>query len=475
MTRTRQRYAPTGMLAVHPQAFGGMFDVESADMADMRGSVAVVSIRGPLMHHESYFFDSYDGIKTRVAAALSAQPKAVVLSIDSPGGLVAGCFEASRAIRAMAEESGVPLYAYCDGQASSAAYALACAASKIYAPPTAMVGSIGVLDAMVDATGMDAAAGLKFALVTSGARKADGNPHQPLTDDAIASAQARVDELAAMFFDLVAESRGLSVDAVRGLDAAQVTGAEAHRAGLVDALGTMDDLLAAIGSGRVEDSDMSKKSKPANVAASEIKAPVAAAAEEQEEELSPMERATALLREAAESDDEDTAKVAKRMLAAMEDGDDEEEETPADAPADDDEEEAAAASSDAARIVALEAENRVLLSRLERIEGSAEDREEARVSALVDGAIASGRILPVEREDFLTVARADYARAERMIGRAKAAVPTGRQVKSTGSASSTVASAEGLTELEEQKVKALVAMGWSRDKSINHVRASVTH
>src|SRR5690606_16232793 len=152
-------------------------------------------------------------------------------------------------------------YAYVDGTATSAAYALATAAGHIAAPPSAQIGSIGVLRPLVDASRQAEMFGLKFTLVASGARKADGAPEVPTSDEAIAEAQRQVNELAEMFFALVAEHRGVSADEVRALEAGIVHGAEAKRRGLIDEVTTLDALLASITSGAANEDDMDEEEK----------------------------------------------------------------------------------------------------------------------------------------------------------------------------------------------------------------------
>ncbi len=298
----RVRYTPSGLLALAPRAFGFFFDLPEAPETVTRGDVAIVAIHGPLEHHHSWLYDSYDDIKKRVSAAVEARPKAVLLSIDSPGGLVSGCFETARELRAIAEAASVPLYAYVDGQATSAAYALACAAPVIGMSPTAGVGSIGIIDALVDLTAQDALIGMRVALVTSGARKADGNPHGGISEDAVAASQRCVDALAEEFFEWVSGSRGIPVDDIRKLEAGIVLGTEAVARGLADQLLTLDEMLAAIAGGTIAKEPVEPAGGTAMSKA--------------------YEDAIAALRKAAEGDD-DEAKKAKRMLAAelAEDGD----------------------------------------------------------------------------------------------------------------------------------------------------------
>jgi ClpP class serine protease len=290
------------MLALEPRAFGMIFEThEEQDEIDVVDGVAVVSVCGPLMHHDDWWFDSYDGVKSRVAKAVEIAPKAVLLSVDSPGGLVSGCFDTAREIRKICDEAGVPLYAYVDGQATSAAYALVCVASKIFVPETGIVGSIGVIDTLVDVTANDVANGISYKLVVSGARKADGNPHTPITAEALAATQKRVNGLAEVFFLHVAESRGTTVQAVQALEAGMFHGIEALSMGLADQIGTFDSTLAAIIAGDATEDNMAGKTS------SNASGPKAAS--------KPYEDAIAALRKAAEGDDEE-AKKAKRMLAA---------------------------------------------------------------------------------------------------------------------------------------------------------------
>lgn len=244
--RTR-RYDRRGALALEPSAWGLTFATSEPEQEapfEEIGGVAVVRISGPLTSEPGWWFDSYPQIVERVNAALESPCKALVLRIDSPGGDVDGCYATAREIRARAADAGVKVYAYADGCAASAAYALACAAERIYVADSARVGSIGVMLVTVDTTAMDRAMGLNFAVITSGARKADGHPHVPLSDQALGAMQGQVDTLAELFFEHVAAARSMKVEAVRGQQAAVFIGAHAVEAGLADGVATFDELLA---------------------------------------------------------------------------------------------------------------------------------------------------------------------------------------------------------------------------------------
>jgi ClpP class serine protease len=83
-------------------------------------------------------------------------------------------------------------------------------------------------------------------LIASGARKADGDPRGPITEGAVEAAQERVDALADLFFEWVAEARGMTPDAVRSLEAGIVVGRAALAAGLADGIGSLGEALAMV-------------------------------------------------------------------------------------------------------------------------------------------------------------------------------------------------------------------------------------
>jgi ClpP class serine protease len=147
-------------------------------------------------------------------------------------------------MRDAARSSGKPLIVYVDEMACSAGYALACAAEAIVLPASGIVGSIGVLGTMVSFADALEKEGIRVAIVSSGKRKADGHPALPITDEAKARMQARVDEYARQFFALVAGSRPLTAANIKALEADCFVGQAAVDAKLADRLGTYADALS---------------------------------------------------------------------------------------------------------------------------------------------------------------------------------------------------------------------------------------
>jgi ClpP class serine protease len=350
------RFAPNGPLALDPKAFGldfliGRPDVGPALVAD--GKAAVVRVCGPLCF-SGFLFDTYDAIRGRVRAALASEAECVILQIDSPGGEVAGCFDCARGIRADAEAAKKRLIVFVASQACSAAYALASACSEIWVSDTAVVGSIGVIHEMQSVARADKAAGADFAFVTSGTKKAYGNPHTPLSEEALAETQRTVDATAARFFELV---RGWRAFDPEPLQAGVLVGADAVARGLADRVGTFDALVGAI-------------------QAPTAQAATSAEASRMDPEKKDQDATRAALVKDSNSDDAKVSSRAKKALAAYDKGDEDEKDdkaskaeapaasAPAAAKAEDDEKKddkaIAAASSLAASLAASDARIKAL-------------------------------------------------------------------------------------------------------------------
>ncbi len=302
-TLQAHRYAHKGLLAIDPSALFEVF-VMSGELPlnEERPEATLVTIRGPLDQHASRWCDSYEAITARIAQACEGNASAIVMRIDSPGGEAAGCMEAARDIRAMCAAVNKTLIAYVEGKAASAGYALASAASEIILSDTGIVGSIGILSTRTDFSAANAASGMRVEFIASGARKAFGNPDMPITEAELVDQQKLVDSLATVFFDLVADMRGVSPDAISKLEAGVFHGASALDAGLADAAGLpLKQVLANL----------------ASTKGSTAMALTAKAEDKKQSDESPFDAARAALKSLAGGNDAN-AKRAKLALAALE-------------------------------------------------------------------------------------------------------------------------------------------------------------
>jgi len=220
--------------------------------------IAIIPIEGTLVH-KSYGIDAASGLRSYLdlddeieAAAANPAVKGILLDIDSPGGEIAGVFELARTI--VAARAAKPVFAAANADAFSAAYLLASGADRIYAGENSGLGSVGVIVTHLDVTGSDEKRGYKYTIFHAGARKADFNPHLPLTDDARAAIESHVARVYGMLTDAIARNRGVPESAIRETEAALYFGEHAVKAGLADRIGTrkeaLSDLRQAIASRR---------------------------------------------------------------------------------------------------------------------------------------------------------------------------------------------------------------------------------
>lgn len=382
------RYKPRGPVAVMPSAIGETYETDPSSLstAVIDGTVAIVPVRGPLMQHANPWFDSYESIQGRVALALETRPMAVVLSISSPGGSVAGLFETAEHIRMSCARAGVPLHAYVDGIAASAAYALAAACDSVTVPQTGLVGSVGVIASAVDQSKSLEAEGVRVVLVKSGARKGDLDPSQPVTNEALAALQSQVDSMARTFFEHVGAWRTMDAGAVQAMEAAVYTGAEGVSVGLADNVGSIDDLVAWIAAGEPK-------------AAQEGNATM-------EEKIDAIKAAIQAMIDDSEVPDAMKKKLASALEIIIEEEPSDTEEMPNEVPA----EEPSAIAALNAKIAALEAAASEMAAQLEAQPSAASieaSKAAAARAAVVDAAVASGRIASSSRERWLAIAERD--------------------------------------------------------------------
>jgi signal peptide peptidase SppA len=245
--RALETLLAAGRVAIVPQHGGA---TRGRGYAVTDAGIALVPVLGPLVARgdwltELFGASVYGEVGEAVEAAL-ADPsvRGVVMEIDSPGGEVAGMFDLADRLTSLRSSAGKPLWAVASESATSAAYAIASAAERIYVTQTGEVGSIGVVAAHVDQSVADTKAGLAWTFLHAGARKLDGNPHEPLSDPARAAIQADVDALYDQLVSLIARNRSLAPEAVRATEAAIYRGRAGVAMGLADRVGTVETALA---------------------------------------------------------------------------------------------------------------------------------------------------------------------------------------------------------------------------------------
>lgn len=220
--------------------------------AQQVGSVAVIPVFGVIsgrmnMMDEISGGTSTDMLKAKIQKAVQDETtSAVVLDMNSPGGSVAGLTELHKVV--MQARDLKPIVASVNYMAASAAYWLASAASEIASAPSGNVGSIGVYTVHEDRTAQNAAVGVKYTHISAGKFKTEGNSEEPLTDEATAAMQERVNKFYSMFVNDVAAGRNMDVKQITGAEygARLLTAKDGKAAGLVDRIETLDETISRL-------------------------------------------------------------------------------------------------------------------------------------------------------------------------------------------------------------------------------------
>jgi protease IV len=175
-----------------------------------------------------------------------AQVRALLLRIESPGGSVAATETMHHEIERWRAKSGRPVIAYLNGIAASGGYYLAMAADRVIAHPSTVTGSIGVLMPGLGFSGLMERYGVVDQSIRSGEFKDIGSPTRPMTAADRAHLQQIVDALQERFVEVVGAGRpGLDRERIRQLaDGRIFTARQAQEAGLIDAVGYIEDAIA---------------------------------------------------------------------------------------------------------------------------------------------------------------------------------------------------------------------------------------
>lgn len=227
--------------------------LDNARSVTVRDGVAIVPVTGPIFPRANMMTEmsgatSLALLATDLRAALDdPNVSAVVIDIDSPGGVAFGVQEMADMVYAARQEK--PVVAYVSGMAASAAYWLASAAGEVVINASGLAGSIGVVMGMQIQEGPDQNGYRDIELVSS---HAPNKRPDPRTDEGLAEIQTLLDGLEAEFIGAVARNRGVSADAVvKQFGAGGIkVGIGAVNAGMADRVGTMEQVLAELAARR---------------------------------------------------------------------------------------------------------------------------------------------------------------------------------------------------------------------------------
>ncbi len=187
------------------------------------------------------------------AFRMSKSP-AVAISINSPGGSPVQSHLIYRRIRDLAAEHHKRVHVFCEDVAASGGYFIAAAGDEIYADPSSIVGSIGVISQNF---GLDKAIerlGIERRVYTAGLNKGALDPFLPEKPDDVVRLKALQADVHEVFKAVIRESRGanLKADDPDLFSGAFWSAARARDMGLIDGLGDMRTRLREIYGPKVE-------------------------------------------------------------------------------------------------------------------------------------------------------------------------------------------------------------------------------
>ena len=167
--------------------------------------------------------------------AASDRYRALLVDIQSPGGSAAGSELLYHSLRKVAARK--PVVAYIRSMGASGGYYLACAANRVTALPTTMVGSIGVIYLRPILEQLLGRAGIEFSVFKGGRFKDMSGFWRSPTDEESEKLQELITEIYDNFVAVVAQGRSLEEDVVRELATGEVfTARRGKELGLVDEL-----------------------------------------------------------------------------------------------------------------------------------------------------------------------------------------------------------------------------------------------
>lgn len=171
----------------------------------------------------------------------------IVLSVNSPGGGAIESAEVHKKLVEIKEQRNIPIYVSMGSMAASGGYYISAPADKIYAHRETITGSIGVIIQGVNYAELAEKIGVKFETVKSGAHKDMFGGTRPSSEEETAMIQEMINDSYEVFVDVVEQGRGMSeADVKKVADGRILGGSQAMQAGLVDELGNLEDVIAAL-------------------------------------------------------------------------------------------------------------------------------------------------------------------------------------------------------------------------------------
>lgn len=222
---------------------------------EAKDEILLISIKGIIQEQDTQDGmpfkmekDLFENLKNDLEAARKRKAvKAILLEINSPGGEVTASDIVYQQLKKVQKETEKPVVAIIGTMGASGAYYVACAAKKILAHPTSIIGSIGVLMQAINLEELASKVGFKAITLKSEKTPMKDllSPFKEVTPEEREMLMVIINSIYDRFVDIVSESRNLSREQVIKIaDGGIFTASRAKELGLIDAVGYREDAMA---------------------------------------------------------------------------------------------------------------------------------------------------------------------------------------------------------------------------------------
>lgn len=210
--------------------------------------LVIIDVRGVLIRAGGMAGGVTESVLAMLERAAEDESVAgVLLEVDTPGGSVTDADLIHHAIRRLRDKKKRVLV-HMGGVCASGGYYLATAADEVWALPTTITGSIGVIISNLELGGLLERYGVRDDSIASGDNKQILSPFRPLTDEQRALLQGIVDSMYGRFLDVIVKGRGIDIEVLRPIaDGRLLTADQALAAKLVDRIDYPKAALARLG------------------------------------------------------------------------------------------------------------------------------------------------------------------------------------------------------------------------------------
>jgi protease-4 len=206
-----------------------------------KNSILAMDLTGIIM-------DSHEFLETLAKYRKDDHIKAVLITINSPGGIVGPSQELFEEIKRTSQEFKKPVYVYCPTLDASGAYYASVGADKIYATPGCTMGSIGVIMDLVNLKKLYEWAKVERYSINTGMFKDAGAEYKPLSPEQHKYFQDLLFEVLGQFKKAVSEGRHMKMEELdKYADGRVFTGEGAVKMGFADKIGTWEDARRDLG------------------------------------------------------------------------------------------------------------------------------------------------------------------------------------------------------------------------------------